>query len=60
VKAKVLSLSRARKTRDKVRKRAKADENAVKFGQSKSEKKLSVAKAEKATQRLDAHKRDEP
>lgn len=35
---KLLSLSRARKARDRTEKRRAADENAVRFGRSKAEK----------------------
>ncbi|NNE81296.1 MAG: DUF4169 family protein [Silicimonas sp.] len=38
--------------------RARANENAVKFGRTKSEKALSKAKAEKAASDLDGAKRD--
>ena len=42
----------------RVKARAEADKNAVKFGRTKAEKDLEKARAEKARATLDAHKRD--
>jgi len=56
--AKPISLSQARKARDRVKKRTQADENAAKFGLTKAEKNRSRAHAEKAARDLDAHKRE--
>lgn len=39
-------------------KRAKADENAVKFGQTKAEKSRQKAETTRETTRLDGHKRE--
>ena len=36
-----------------------ADANAAKFGQTKAERDLAQARAEKAARDLDAHQRDE-
>jgi hypothetical protein len=52
------NLNKARKERDRVARRARGDENAAKFGQSKSQKDLLKARAEKIARNLDAHKRE--
>ncbi|WP_375690549.1 DUF4169 family protein [Pseudooceanicola sp. LIPI14-2-Ac024] len=54
----VVNLNRARKQQDRVKKRAQADENAVKFGRTKAEKQADTARADKAARELDGHKRD--
>lgn len=56
--SKVTNLNRFRKSRDRDRKRAAADENAVKFGRTKAQKSLDTARAEKAQRSLDGHRRD--
>ena len=56
--AELVNLNKARKARARVKARAEADENAVKFGRTKAEKNLETARAEKARAALDAHKRD--
>ncbi|SFR04873.1 DUF4169 family protein [Poseidonocella sedimentorum] len=56
--AKVTNLSRFRKDRAKSAKRAQADENAVKFGQTKAQKDKARAEAEKAARELDGKRRD--
>ncbi|WP_421704330.1 DUF4169 family protein [Aliiroseovarius sp.] len=53
--AKVVNLNKARKARDRVKKRAQADENAVKFGLTKAEKNLNKTRAEKSARDLDGH-----
>ena len=53
--AKIVNLNKARKARDRVAKRAQADENAVKFGLTKAEKDLNKARAEKSARDLDGH-----
>ncbi len=53
-----VNLNRFRKARARVEKAARADENAVRFGRTKSEKDAESAKAEKATRDLDGHKRE--
>ena len=53
-------LTKARKARARAEKRARADENAVKFGRTKAEKAQDKAAAEKTVAHLDAHKREEP
>lgn len=56
--AELVNLNKAKKARDQAERRAKADENAVKFGRSRAEKETERARAEKARTLLDAHKRD--
>lgn len=53
--AKIVNLTRFRKDKARAEARAKADENAVRFGQSKAEKSLNTAKADKAKRDLDGH-----
>ena len=49
----VTNLNQFRKTKARSDKRAKADENAVKFGRTKVQKDLEKAQAEKAKRELD-------
>lgn len=56
--ADIVNLRTARKAKDRLASRAKADENAVKFGQTKAERALQTAKAEKAARDLDGAKRE--
>ena len=51
-----LKAFRKRKARDE--KRARGDENAVKFGRSKAQKEMETGDAARARVRLDGHKRD--
>ena len=53
-----INLNQWRKKALVAKKRAKADENAVKFGRSKPEKQAAQAKESLRINRLDAHKRD--
>ena len=53
-----INLNRARKAREKVKKRAEADKNAVKFGRTKAEKNRDRAAAEKAARDLDGKRRE--
>ena len=53
-----VNLNRVRKDKARAEKRARADENAVKFGRSKAEKQCDAAKAAKSVAHLDQHKRD--
>lgn len=55
----VINLNQFRKKKARTEKRAQADENAVKFGRTKAEKRLEEAQKTKAKSELDAHKRDE-
>ncbi len=56
--AKVVNLSRARKTRARDDRRKQADENAAKFGRTKAQKSLEVKEKYKNTRKLDDHKID--
>lgn len=56
--AKIVNLSRARKSRARDEKRRKGDENAAKFGRTKARKGLEDARAEKARRDLDGHERE--
>ena len=50
-----LSLSKARKAREKMKKRQQADENAVKYGKTKAERILEAAQNASARRALDGH-----
>lgn len=56
---KVVNLRQARKARDKVQKRKKADMNAVKFGRTKAEQARDKAERERVERDLDGAKREE-
>ena len=56
---KVINLNKARKARAKTRKRAEADENAVRHGRTKAQKTLDKANADKANRHLDGHRTEE-
>lgn len=56
--AEIVTLNRVRKVKSRVADRSKANENAVKFGQTNAEKTLEAAKADKARRDLDAAKRE--
>lgn len=58
--AEIIRLRNARKQRDRAKKRAQGDENAIKFGQTREERQLGRARADKAARDLDAHRRDMP
>jgi hypothetical protein len=55
----VVNLNKARKERDKAARTAKAQQNRVRFGQTKGEKAKSLSIAEKLKQALDAARRDD-
>lgn len=57
--AKVTNLNQFRKSRARDDRRVKGDENAVKFGRTKAQKRLEEARADKARRDLDGHERDE-
>lgn len=57
--AQPVNLNRFRKEKARAAKKARADENAVKFGRSKSEKQADSTAQAKATRQLDGHKREE-
>lgn len=58
--AEIVNLNRARKAQQKQKDRAKADENAVKFGRTKAQRAVEEAEAAKARATLEAHRRDAP
>lgn len=53
-----INLNKARKAKNRVKKRAQADENAVKFGRKKAEKSRNQAEVVSLAAKLDAHKRE--
>ncbi len=53
----VVNLNKARKARAKTEARAKADENAARFGRTKSQRQAEEQAATKASRTLDAHRR---
>lgn len=53
-----INLNRERKARAKMKKRAQADENAVKLGRKKSEKLRNAAQVASLDTKLDGHKRE--
>lgn len=53
-----INLNRARKSRARAEGKARADENALRFGRSKAQKEVERAQAEKSAQRLSDHQRD--
>ena len=52
------NMNKAKKERNRASRRARADENAVQFGQTKAQKELLKAKAQKIAENLDAKKRE--
>ncbi|MCD1624703.1 DUF4169 family protein [Seohaeicola saemankumensis] len=52
-----VSLNRVRKDKARAEAKARADENAVKFGRSKADKDLEKAKAAQMQRVLDAHRK---
>ncbi|MDK3018519.1 DUF4169 family protein [Pseudodonghicola flavimaris] len=56
---KPVNLNRYRKDRARADQKARADQNAVKFGRTKAEKQLERAHAEKAARDLDGHAPDD-
>ena len=50
-----VNLNKFRKSRAREEARAKADENAVRYGRSKAEKELDKARQDKARRDLDGH-----
>lgn len=56
--AEILNLNRLRKAKSRLAAGIKADENAAKFGLTKAEKNLQIAKDIKAKRDLDGAKRE--
>ena len=52
-----INFNKARKTRARAEKKARADENAIKFGRTKSEKAQDAQTAQTIKEKLDGHKR---
>ncbi len=55
-----VNLNRARKEKARAERKARADENAARFGRTKAERMLDEARARKAARELDGAKREEP
>jgi hypothetical protein len=56
--AEIVNLRAVRKAKSKAEARAKGDENAAKFGQTKAKRALAKALADKARRDLDGAKRE--
>ena len=56
--AQPVNLNRFRKEKARAEKKARADENSVKFGRSKAEKQRDAKQTSKAERDLDGHKRE--
>lgn len=54
-----VNLNRFRKAKARASDKARADENAVKFGRTGAEKQREKTLAERAKQRLDGHQKDD-
>ncbi|KKB82802.1 hypothetical protein VW29_14640 [Devosia limi DSM 17137] len=57
--AEIINLRTARKRKARDQASAKADQNRVTFGRTKTEKALTKAKSDQAARLLDGHKLDE-
>jgi len=55
----IVNLNKARKAKARADQKARADENAVKFGQSKTARALDKAQSEKSSRDHDSHRRDD-
>ncbi len=53
-----VNLNRFRKMKARAAKKARADENAIKFGRTKAQRALDETEAAKTKARLDGHERD--
>lgn len=56
---KPVNLNQMRKARTRAEQKAKADENAIRFGRTKAEKLRETMLVEQASARLDQHKFDD-
>lgn len=54
-----VNLNRFRKQKVRASKKARADENAVKFGRTAVEKQIDKAEAARTARHIDGHKRDD-
>jgi hypothetical protein len=57
--SKPVNLNQFRKQKARAEKKARADENVVRFGRSKAEKHLDRARTDKARRYLEGHKTEE-
>lgn len=53
-----VNLNKARKARERAARKAQADANAARHGQSKAERLLAASREVQARARLEAHRRD--
>ncbi|MEQ6248143.1 DUF4169 family protein [Sulfitobacter sp. HNIBRBA3233] len=53
-----VNLNKVRKDRARQQRRARADENAVKFGRTKAERQREAAEADQNIRKIDQHKRE--
>ena len=53
-----VNLNKVKKERNRASRKARADENAVAFGQTKEQKAALKARAEQIARNLEAHKRE--
>lgn len=53
-----VNLNRVRKDKARAEAKARADQNAVKFGRTKAEKDIDKARADQAARVLDQHRKD--
>jgi hypothetical protein len=53
-----INLNKVKKERNRASRKARADENAVQFGQSKSKKEELMARAKLIARNLEGHKRE--
>lgn len=53
-----VNLNKARKARQRVDAKRRADQNAVAFGRTKAQKSAEKLRADKAAAQIDAHRRD--
>ncbi|WP_119840262.1 DUF4169 family protein [Pseudooceanicola algae] len=58
--AKIVNLNQVRKDKARAGKRAKGDENALRFGLGKAQKRLDQAHADKHEGALDGHRLERP
>ncbi|GGE24007.1 hypothetical protein GCM10011360_10640 [Primorskyibacter flagellatus] len=58
--AEIVNLNRFRKNRARAEKRAEADANAARHGQTKAERQQTEAEKAQAAKRLDGHRLEEP
>jgi len=57
--AEIVNFNKARKSKARADRKARATENRVKFGRTKADRDLEKARAEKAVRNIDAHRRAE-